>query len=119
MNGLAVTIACLLVLGACGSTEKLSNKPSAAPKVVPIVIKDGKVTPQGKRVEVEVGQNVTLRVTSDSDDEVHVHSEPEHEYEIAAGAKGKTFTFSIDTPGQVAVESHDLDVTIVQVVVRP
>ena len=49
---------------------------------------------------------------------VHVHSTPEHEYEIAKGAKDKTFTFSIKTPGQVAVESHGLDVTIVQLVVE-
>lgn len=116
----AAVLACLLVLAACGSTgdttEKMSGQSAAT--VVNIAIKDGKVTPQGRRVEVKVGEPIELRVTSDKKDEVHVHSEPEHEYEVAAGAKDKEFIFAIDTPGQVAVESHGLGVTIVQLVVR-
>lgn len=85
---------------------------------VRISIKDGKVTPQGDRVEVKVGQKITLVVTSDVDEEIHVHSEPEHSYEVPAGGSISE-SFTIDTPGQVAVEAHGLDVTIVQLVVRP
>lgn len=85
---------------------------------VTIVIKDGKVTPQGDRVEVAVGQKITLKVTSDVDEEIHVHSEPEHSYEVPAGGSIEK-SFTVDTPGQVAVEAHGLDVTIVQLVVRP
>ncbi len=55
---------------------------------------------------------------SDAAEEIHVHSDPEHEYEVAAG-DDKTFTFTLDTPGQVAVEAHHLDVTIVELVARP
>ena len=119
MTKLAAIFLCALVIVGCGTAEKPSDNSSPSTKVVPIVIEVGKVTPQGKRVEVEVGQNVTLRVTSDSDDEVHVHSSPEREFKISAGMKARTFTFSIDTPGQVDVESHHLGVTIVQLVVRP
>lgn len=86
--------------------------------MVTIVIKDGAVTPQGKRINVEVGQNVTLNVTSDVADEIHVHSTPEHEFKIKAGATNKKFTFVVKNPGQIAVESHHLDVTILQLVVR-
>ncbi len=118
MKRLATLFVGALVLAGCGSNAKTSQDYSYAPMVVPIVFKDGKVTPQGDRVKVKVGQKIELRVTSDRDDEVHVHSTPEHEYEIAKGAKDKTFTFSIKTPGQVAVESHGLDVTIVQLVVE-
>jgi ABC-type uncharacterized transport system auxiliary subunit len=121
MKKLATILACLLLLAGCGSSdgiEKKNGQTVVKDKVVTIVIKDGKVTPQGKRVEVTVGQPVTLRVTADTDDEIHVHSEPEHEYEVAPGP-AKDFTFVIDTPGQVAVELHHLEVTMVQLVVRP
>lgn len=85
---------------------------------VVIRIKDGKVTPQGKRVEVKVGQTIALDVTSDVDEELHVHSDPEHTFAVKPG-KDQTFTFTVDTPGQVAVEAHHADVTLVQLVVRP
>lgn len=119
MKRLAIVLALLLALAGCGSgSGTQGDKAVAPPANVDIVFKDGKVMPQGKRVEVKVGQLVRLHVTSDRDDEVHVHSTPEHEYEIATGTKDKIFSFSIDTPGQVAVESHGLDVTILQLVVR-
>lgn len=112
-------LAFLLVLAGCSSgSGSYGDKAAAPPANVDIVFKDGKATPQGKRVEVKVGQVIRLHVTSDRDDEVHVHSTPEHEYEIAKGTKDKLLSFSIDTPGQVAVESHGLGVTILQLVVR-
>ncbi len=37
----------------------------------------------------------------------------------SSAGKPLTETFTIDTPGQVAVEAHHLDVTIVQLVVEP
>jgi plastocyanin len=85
--------------------------------VVDITIQDGKATPQGDRVDAEVGETITLNITSDAAEEIHVHSDPEHTWEVAAG-ESITKTFSVDTPGQVAVEAHHLDVTIVQLVVR-
>lgn len=117
MRKLVLAVMLVSVLTGCGSGDTTPDRPTAA-KVVPIVIKDGAVTPQGKRVELKVGQDVTLRVTSDADEEIHVHSTPEHEFEVSSGTTGQDFTFAIETPGQVAVESHHLDVTIVQLVVR-
>lgn len=99
-------------------TEATAEEAEAARGTVEIVIDDGKVTPQGDRVEVRVGQRITLQVTSDVDEEIHVHSDPEHTYEVPAGGS-ITESFVVDTPGQVAVEAHGLDVTIVQLVVRP
>ncbi|MET0931820.1 MAG: hypothetical protein ABWX74_20050 [Aeromicrobium sp.] len=113
--------------GASGETEPAPAAASStaateptedAGVVVDIVIKDGKVTPQGDRVEATVGDTITLTIASDADEEIHVHSEPEHSYEVAAG-DSVTESFTIDTPGQVAVEAHHLDATIVQLVVRP
>lgn len=85
--------------------------------VVDIAITDGKVTPLGKRVEVGDSGVVTLQVTSDVAEEIHVHSDPEHTYRVPAGGS-ITETFTITTPGQVAVEAHELGATIVQLVVR-
>ncbi|MCW2841046.1 MAG: hypothetical protein JWR55_2529 [Aeromicrobium sp.] len=109
---------------AASSSTSPSTSPSASAEpaedagvVVDITIEDGKATPQGDRVEAEVGETITLNITSDAAEEIHVHSDPEHTWEVAAG-ESITKTFSVDTPGQVAVEAHHLDVTIMQLVVR-
>jgi plastocyanin len=111
----ATLLGCVLVLAGCGGSD---GAPVSNGVTIDIAIKDGTVAPQGKRVEVRTGERVTLHITSDADEQVHVHSDPEHEYELAPG-DDKTYTFSVDVPGQVAVEAHHLDVTIVQLVVRP
>lgn len=125
MKYAAALFACALLLAGCGGSDEPSvtpTTPASAPQdagvTVDIAIANGKVTPQGKRVEVKPGEKVTLHITSDAEEEVHVHSDPEHEYEIAPG-DDKTYSFALQTPGQVAVEAHHLDVTIVQLVVRP
>jgi plastocyanin len=123
-----------LTLAGCGSTSEPSNEatatasateptPSAtteAPKGVTVEIEfvNGEVVPLDGKIDVNVGEPVTLHVISDVAEEIHVHSDPEHEYEVAAG-DDKTFTFTIKTPGQVAVEAHELGVTIVELVARP
>ena len=121
----AVLFAATLVLAGCGGdtdTGTVSSSPtdkgSSGPVVVDIAVKDGKVAPQGDRVDVKVGQKITLHITSDAEEAIHVHSEPEHEYEVGPGDDVEK-SFTIDTPGQIAVEAHHLDLTIVQLVVRP
>jgi plastocyanin len=126
----AVLTAALLLAGCGGDdTGRVSSSPnpsagesadaeSSDGVVVDIAVKNGKVTPQGDRVEVKAGQKVTLHITSDAHETIHVHSEPEHEFEIGEGDDVRK-SLTIDTPGQVAVEAHHLGVTIVQLVVRP
>lgn len=130
----ATLLACALTVTGCGgsdepSARKSTTEPSSS-RTTPsnpdtsegvgftITIMDGKVTPQGDRIDVPVGAEVTMEVTSDADEELHVHSDPEHTFEVKAG-EPNTFTFTIDTPGQVAVEAHHLGVTVVQLVVKP
>lgn len=129
---LAAALLLVVVLAGCGTdddppadTTATSDTPNVtatteAPKgvTVEIEVANGKVDPRGKKVDVKVGEPINLHIVSDAAEEVHVHSDPEHEYEIAAG-DDKTFTFAIETPGQVAVEAHHLDVTIVELVARP
>ena len=126
----AVLFTLALVLAGCGGgdTGTVSSSPSPSPSpsaegsardvVVEIAVKDGAVAPQGDRVDVKVGQKITLHITSDAHEAIHVHSEPEHEYEVGPGDDVEK-SFTIDTPGQIAVEAHHLGVTIVQLVVRP
>ncbi len=90
----AVLFAAALILTGCGGdTGTVSSSPNPSAKassdhvVVDIAIKDGTVTPQGDRVDVKVGQKVTLHITSDVEEAIHVHSEPEHEYELAPGRR--------------------------------
>jgi plastocyanin len=112
---LVAMLAAALLLAGCGGSD---TSATSKPVMVDIAVKDGAVQPQGDRVDVKVGQKVTLHITSDADEEIHVHSEPEHEYAVGPGDDVEK-SFTVDTPGQVAVEAHHIDVTIVQLVVRP
>jgi len=127
---IAALLAVLLLLAGCGgedtgtvssspnpTTEASSDAPEDRGVTVDIRIEGGKVTPQGDRVDVKVGQEVTLRVATDTDEEIHVHSDPEHTWQVKAGETLEE-SFTLERPGQVAVEAHHVDATIVQLVVR-
>lgn len=133
----AAAAAAMLVPAACGSgggddaepaaTPTTSAAPSASATPTPSaeagVVVDVRLTPdgpepRGERVEVTVGEPVTLNVSSEVADEVHVHSDPEVSIDVQPGDEVSR-TFTIDRPGQVAVESHETDAVIVQLVVRP
>ena len=53
-----------------------------------------------------------LHVTADSDGEIHVHSEPEREIAYAPGTTDEVLT--LEQPGIVDVEAHELDQLIVK-----
>lgn len=95
------------------STE--GTKPG--PVVLDVTIIDGEVTPRGARVELKVGQPLTLSVYSDATDQLHVHTDPEQEFAVKAH-RNQRFTFTVDQPGKVAIEVHDVDVVIAEVLVR-
>ena len=118
-RGLAASVAAALVVIGCGAEDgtKAKNERSGDPVVVDIQIKDGTTTPSGELVDVTVGQQVKLRISSDADEVVHVHTEPEQEYGISAGDSVEK-SFSAFSPGVVAVEAHHLGVTIVRLVVQ-
>ena len=58
-----------------------------------------------------------IRVDSDSADELHVHSTPEHRFDIGAGP-GQSFQFTVDMPGSVDVELHQLNKTVATIQVQ-
>lgn len=135
---LVTTVAAGLLLAGCGDPDPGTDAPSAAPSsasaspsaeesadasadpgvVVDVTLSADGPTPQGERVEVKVGEPITLNVTAEVADEVHVHSDPEVSIDLEAGDETSR-TFTIDRPGQVAVESHATHAVIVQLVVRP
>ena len=117
-----------LVLVACGPTNTTTQPTESAtnestegmkpgPVVLDVTIIAGEVTPRGARVQLKVDQPLTLSVHSDSADELHVHTDPEQEFAVKANSNQR-FTFTVDQPGKVAVEVHDLDVVIAEVLVR-
>ena len=114
---LATLVASILVapgLTACsGETGSGSGGGGAgAGTSVHIVIKDGKVTPNGDRVTADVDTPITLHIEADTSGELHVHSTPEQEIAFDKGTSTKTLM--IKQPGIVDVEDHELEQVIVQ-----
>ncbi|WP_205474496.1 hypothetical protein [Nocardioides sp. SYSU D00038] len=113
---LTVAVLTLAAATACGDDEPAppagGDGGTAETKTIEITFDQGTVTPSGERVEVAVGQPIELVVTADVAGELHVHSTPEQE--LAYGAGTSTLPLTIDQPGVVEVESHDLDQVVVQ-----
>jgi hypothetical protein len=105
---LAVTA---LSLTACSGDEP-SGGSGGGGTTVQITIKGGKVTPNGDRVKAHIGEPVTLKIDADTAGEIHVHSTPEQEIPFTQGSSTKELT--IEKPGIVDVEDHQLDTVIVQ-----
>lgn len=121
MRRLAATVAtlalALTLTAGCGADESPGDgSGSQEATTIDITFADGSVTPNGERVEVDRGQPVELVVKAEEPGEIHVHSTPEQEFEYGAGTT--TLKLTLDKPGVVEVESHDLEVTIVQLEVR-
>ncbi len=99
--------------------SKPTPSPSAAEDettVVDVTISGNKITPNGERVEVAVGEPVIFSVTSDRAGEFHVHATPE---QTPAFTKGTSrIKLVIDKPGLVDVEEHESGMVIAQLEVR-
>lgn len=109
----SMTLLAALLVSACDEDKEVDT---STPVTVDIEFADGKVTPNGDRVDVAVGQPIDLEVTADEPGQIHVHSNPEQTFDFTEGEQ--TFKMQIDAPGLVEVESHDLDKIIVQLEVR-
>lgn len=97
------------------STEPAESQEPEA-QVIDIAFSGGTVDPSGERVEASAGEEILLRITADAPGVIHVHSTPEQELTYKAGTSELSLT--IDQPGVVEVESHNLDLVIVQLEVR-
>lgn len=107
------------------STAGLSSNESAPPTpatldrtTVDVTIANGAVTPTNGQATASVGKPIVLQVASDTADQLHVHSVPEHTFSVEP-RPDQSFEFTVDVPGQVDVELHDLNRTVVTIQVRP
>lgn len=83
---------------------------------IEVTISGHEVSPNGERVEVQVGEPVTFLVTADAPGSLHVHSTPEQEIAYEAGQTKARVT--IEQPGVVEVESHEAHAVVVQLEAR-
>ncbi|MGZ8745178.1 MAG: hypothetical protein ACXWXO_19860 [Nocardioides sp.] len=112
----AAAVAVLALLPSCGDEEPAGAGSDEEPLIVDITFEGGTVEPSGERLDVAVGQRIELVVKADTGGEIHVHSEPEQEFEYGEGTT--TLPLTIDKPGVVDVESHELEQVIVQLEVE-
>lgn len=112
-------VACTAGLAGCGGdgSSGSGDGKGLSTKTITVTISGDSVTPNGDRVDVQVGQPVELVVKADAAGEIHVHSDPEQQLEYGAGTTTLK-PFTIDKPGIVEVESHALEKTIVQLEVK-
>ncbi len=111
-------VVCTVGLAGCGDDDDSSDGGEDQPtKTIDVTIEGDDVTPNGDRIEVKVDQPIEFVVKADAEGEIHVHSDPEHEFEYAEGTTTLP-PFTIDKPGIVEVESHNLEKTIVQLQVK-
>jgi hypothetical protein len=109
---LSAGIATALLLTGCGAGGSASDPDPTSGgdgQVITITIDGDEITPN---VEVPLGEPVTLDITADRAGELHVHSTPEQEVEFDEGETRAELT--IDQPGVVEVEDHELGTVIVQ-----
>ena len=119
MATLAVLTCALTLTSGCGGSDGPggSTGSAATTKTIDITVSGDSVTPNGDRVEVKSGQPVELVVKADMAGEIHVHSTPEQEFRYGPGTTTLKLE-PIEEPGVVDIESHTLEVTIVQLEVR-
>jgi hypothetical protein len=122
MRRLVAAVAVLLLgapaLSACGGGDSSANSDGTTPtKHIEVTFDGNDVTPNGVRIQVQVGQRIELDVTADTPGEIHVHSDPEQEFEYDAGSSTIELK-PIKTPGVVEVESHTFDKVLFQLQVQ-
>lgn len=106
----ASALLAVLTLQGC-SEDPAPQQESTGTTSVEITIEDGQASPM-ERVEVEPGEELELVVKADEPGSLHVHTDPEQELDYTAGTT--TMTLTIDEPGVVDVESHELEAVVLQ-----
>jgi len=86
---------------------------------IEVEIEHGRVTPSGERVDVKIGEPIRFVVDSDAADELHVHSTPARTFRVKPGDDDKQFELTLNQPGVVEVELHELGDVVVSLAARP
>lgn len=99
-----------------GSPAPSPSEEQAGDDAVEVEIEGDRIEPNGRRLEVSVGEPVRLEIKSDRATELHVHSVPEQVIEVKEGKS--TVDVAVETPGLVDVEEHGSGIVILQLEVR-
>ena len=138
-KALIAVAAAALITAACGGSGESSDKasapasPSGSTSVNPsnlpddqappdrleidVMIQGGNVTPTNDQLQAKLHEPIVVNVNSDVADELHVHSTPDHTFKVEA-KPAQTFQFTVDVPGKVDIELHNLNRTIATVEVQ-
>jgi sporulation-control protein spo0M len=101
------------------SPSDMQNEQAPPERVlIDVQIKGGEVTPTNQQLEAKVNQPIVVKVNSDVADELHVHSTPDHTFKIEAKPV-QQFQFTVNVPGTVDIELHQLGKIIATVQVQP
>ncbi|RAV18435.1 hypothetical protein DQP55_01975 [Mycolicibacterium sp. GF69] len=129
-----VTAVALLTTG-CGGSKDTDSEPSTPAQstvgasdmpeqqrptdrvTIDITIEGGEVTPTNAQVQAKVNEPIVLRVNSDAADELHVHAVPDHTFDVAP-KPGQQFQFTVEVPGNVEIELHELNRVVATVQVQ-
>ena len=97
-------------------TSSAPTETAFAGTEIEVAVKNGKVSPSTRRVEVSQGTAVRLLVTSDVADELHVHGYDIRQ-DLPAGQQA-TLDFTADQTGVFEIESEGSHLQLVQLEVR-
>jgi hypothetical protein len=127
---LLVLTAAVLIAAGCGGGSNTPGSPSTvnpsempnvqhAPErlVIDVIVEGDNVTPTNAELRAKTKQPIIIRINSDTADQLHVHSNPEHNFTVEPRS-GQSFQFTVDVPGQVEVELHELSRTVATIHVR-
>lgn len=98
------------------SPEPTPSLDEAFGTALTVRVADDRVRPNSAELDIDRGQELTIRVESDRAVELHVHSSPEQYLDFEAGRSQQTVTF--ERAGVVEIEEHESDQVVAQVTVR-
>lgn len=118
-----VGLALAATLTACGdngnsASPTLKPSPTATPthRVEQVKVVSGKITPEGKILQLRVNQPLTLEISADQPGELHVHSTPERTISYPKGQS--SWELEIPRPGVVEIEDHHSGALVFKLQVR-
>jgi hypothetical protein len=90
---------------AASAAPTAEPSPTPTAQLIEVTYAGGQVTGVDSRVEVALGEQVLLRITSDVAEEIHIHGYDLY-LDVPAGGTAEQ-TFTADLPGAYEVELHD------------
>ncbi len=98
------------------SPSPSESRSEPAGPTLEVEVEGDEVEPVAARVDLGVGERLTITVEADRAGELHVHSDPERTFTFGPGTE--RFRLTLDTPGSVDVEEHVADALVARILVR-